>query len=91
MGDRPRSFFRCARVRTNVHRRDQDWFVGLVYDPNELSGVTTARPRVAGVLQFLQTLFIIYLRFHELQYRTFSCQPRLLSTYFYGKRRVMHC
>jgi hypothetical protein len=25
--------------------------VGLVYDPRGLSGVTTARPRVAGMLQ----------------------------------------
>jgi hypothetical protein len=27
--------------------------VGLVYDPSRLSGVTTAKPRVAGVLQMV--------------------------------------
>jgi hypothetical protein len=27
--------------------------VGLVYDPRELLGVTTAKPRVAGVLQLI--------------------------------------
>jgi hypothetical protein len=30
-----------------VHRKEWGWSVGLVY---ELAGVTTARPRVAGVL-----------------------------------------
>jgi hypothetical protein len=32
-------------------RKDYDWSVGLVYNPRELPGVTTARPGVAGVLQ----------------------------------------
>jgi hypothetical protein len=50
MGDRPGSFSRCAQVRTKVHRKDYSWSVGLVYDPMKLPGVTTARPRVAGVL-----------------------------------------
>jgi hypothetical protein len=50
MGDRPESFLRCARVRTNVRRKDYGWFVGLVYDPRELPRVTTARTRVTGVL-----------------------------------------
>jgi hypothetical protein len=30
--------------------------VGLVYDPRELTGVTTARLRVAGVLQMVSKL-----------------------------------
>jgi hypothetical protein len=50
MGDRPGSFPGCAQVRTKVCRKDYGWSVGLVYDPKELPGVTTARPRVAGVL-----------------------------------------
>jgi hypothetical protein len=54
MGDRPKSFPRSARVRTNVRRKDYDWFVGLVYYPRELSRVTTARPGVPGVLQYTQ-------------------------------------
>jgi hypothetical protein len=54
MGDRPESFPRSARVRTNVRRKYYGWFVGLVYYPRELSGVTTARPRVPGVLQYTQ-------------------------------------
>jgi hypothetical protein len=37
-------------VRTKVYRKDYAWSVGLVYDPRELSGVTTARPEVARVL-----------------------------------------
>jgi hypothetical protein len=51
MGDRPGSFLGCAQVRTKVCRKDYGWSMGLVYDPRGLSGVTTARPRVAGVLQ----------------------------------------
>jgi hypothetical protein len=34
-----------------VHRKDQGWSMGLVYDPMKLPGVTTARPGIAGVLQ----------------------------------------
>jgi hypothetical protein len=37
-------------VRTKVCEKDEGWSVGLVYDPRELTGVTTARPGVAGVL-----------------------------------------
>jgi hypothetical protein len=33
--------------------------VGLVYDPRELLGVTTARPRVAGGLQLSSGLVLI--------------------------------
>jgi hypothetical protein len=53
MGDRPGSLPGCARVRTKVHRKDYGWFMGLVYDPKELPGVTIARPGVAGVLQMV--------------------------------------
>jgi hypothetical protein len=51
MGDRPGCLPGCAQVRTKVPRKDLGWFVGLVYDLRELSGVTTVRPRMAGVLQ----------------------------------------
>jgi hypothetical protein len=51
MSDRPENFLRCARVRIKMCRKDYDWSVGLVYNPRELPGVTTARPGVAGVLQ----------------------------------------
>jgi hypothetical protein len=54
MGDRPGSFPGCAQVRTKVHRKDCGWSVGLVYDPTELPRVTTTRPRVVGVLQFVR-------------------------------------
>jgi hypothetical protein len=53
MGDRPRSFPMCAQVRTKVCRKDYGWSEGLVYDPRRLSGVTTARPGVVGVLQMV--------------------------------------
>jgi hypothetical protein len=36
-----------------VCRKDYGWSVGLVYDPKGLPGVTTARPRVDGVLQMV--------------------------------------
>jgi hypothetical protein len=32
-----------------VHRKEQGWSMRLVYNPKRLPGVTTARPRVAGV------------------------------------------
>jgi hypothetical protein len=51
MGDRSGSFPGCAQVKTKGHRKDWGWFVGLVYDPKGLLGVTTARPRVDWVLQ----------------------------------------
>jgi hypothetical protein len=53
MGDRPESFFECAQVRIKVYRKDYGWSVGLVYNPRGLSGVTTVRPEVAGVLQMV--------------------------------------
>jgi hypothetical protein len=36
-----------------MHRKDYGWFVGLVYDPRVLLQVTTAKPRVAGVLHLI--------------------------------------
>jgi hypothetical protein len=48
MGDRPGSFPGCAQVRTKLCRKDYGWFVGLVYDPRGLPGVTTTSPRVVG-------------------------------------------
>jgi hypothetical protein len=36
-----------------VCKKDYGWSVGLVYDPRELSGVTTAKPGVVGVLQMV--------------------------------------
>jgi hypothetical protein len=52
IGDRSESLPGCAQVRTKVCRKEYGWSVGLVYDPRRLPGVTTARPRVAGVLHF---------------------------------------
>jgi hypothetical protein len=46
MGDRSGSFPGCTRV-------------GLVYDPRELSGVTTARTEVAGVLQSRSSALLV--------------------------------
>jgi hypothetical protein len=34
-----------------VHTKDLCWSVGTIYDPRELPGVSTARPRVDEVLQ----------------------------------------
>jgi hypothetical protein len=34
-----------------VHTKDPCWYVGIIYDPKELPGVSTAGPRVDGVLQ----------------------------------------
>jgi hypothetical protein len=36
--------------------------VGLVYDPSELAGVTTARPRVVEVLQMVSELTLVVSR-----------------------------
>jgi hypothetical protein len=36
-----------------VYRKEYGWSVGLVYDPWELTGVTTARSVVVGVLQMV--------------------------------------
>jgi hypothetical protein len=43
-------------VRIKVYKKDYDWSVELVYDPKGLSGVTTTRPEVAGVLQIVSEL-----------------------------------
>jgi hypothetical protein len=75
MGDRSGSFLGCAQVRTKVHRKEYDWSVGLVYDPSELSGVTTARPGVTGVLQWevYKCIIKIYIYTNKIQrWLTFS-------------------
>jgi hypothetical protein len=36
-----------------VHKKDLCWSVGLVYDPSELPGVMTAKPRVASLLHMV--------------------------------------
>jgi hypothetical protein len=58
MGDRPESFSGRAQVRIKVYRKDYGWSVGLVYDPKGLTGVTTVRPGVAGVLHHLCLLLL---------------------------------
>jgi hypothetical protein len=52
MGNRRGSFL----VRTSedkVHTKDSYWFVGMVYDPRWLSGVSITGPGVDGVLQMV--------------------------------------
>jgi hypothetical protein len=56
MSNRPINFSGCAQVRTKLHRKDYDWSVGLVYDPRKLPEVTTARPGVDGVLQYISLI-----------------------------------
>ena len=34
-----------------VHTKDSCWYVGAIYDPRELPGVSTVGPGVDGVLQ----------------------------------------
>jgi hypothetical protein len=34
-----------------VHTKDSCWSVGTIYNPSELPGVSTADPRLDGVLQ----------------------------------------
>jgi hypothetical protein len=43
--------------------------VGLVYDPRELTGVTAARPGVAGVLQMVSELTLTVSRMRTSQLR----------------------
>jgi hypothetical protein len=59
MDDRSRSFSRCAQVRTKVHIKDYGWSVGLVYDFKGLPKVTTARSRMAEVLQMVSELILM--------------------------------
>jgi hypothetical protein len=51
MSDRPRSFLGCAWVRIKCAQKDSCWYVGTIYDPRELPGVSTAGPGLGGVLQ----------------------------------------
>jgi hypothetical protein len=43
--------------------------VGLDYDPRELSGVTTARAKVVGVLQMVSELTVVVSWVHTCQLR----------------------
>jgi hypothetical protein len=52
-----------------VHRKDYGWSMGLVYDSKGLSGVTTARPGVAGVLQMVSEPTLAVSRAHMGQLR----------------------
>jgi hypothetical protein len=38
------------------------WYVGTIYDPNELSGVSTAGPGLDGMLQVVSELTLAVLR-----------------------------
>jgi hypothetical protein len=52
MSDRPESLFGCARVRTKCAQKTRScWFVGTIYDPRELTGVSTVGPEIGrGVI-----------------------------------------
>jgi hypothetical protein len=52
-----------------VHRKDYGWSMGLVYDPKELPGVTTARRGVTGVLQMVSEPTLAVSRAHMGQLR----------------------
>jgi lipoprotein signal peptidase len=51
MGDRLKSFFEYAQVRTKVHKKTRVNLYGLSMILGGLLGVTTDRLRVAKVLQ----------------------------------------
>jgi hypothetical protein len=36
---------------SKVRTKDSCWFVGTIYDPRELSGISTVGPGLDGVLQ----------------------------------------
>jgi hypothetical protein len=46
MGDRPGSFSRVCMSKDKVCTKDLCWFVGTIYDPRELPGVSTAGPGI---------------------------------------------
>jgi hypothetical protein len=56
-------------MRTKVYIKDYGWSVRLVYDPRELTGVTTAKPGMAGVLQMISELTFTISRAHTDQLR----------------------
>ena len=51
MGDQPRKFYRVCMSEDKVRTKDMCWSVGMIYDPRELPGVSTAGPGVDKVLQ----------------------------------------
>jgi hypothetical protein len=58
MGDRSRSLLGCTQIKIKVCKKDYNWYVRLVYDLSELSGVTIVSLRVIGVLQLQDYGFI---------------------------------
>jgi hypothetical protein len=46
MGDRPVSFSRVRMSEDKVCTKDPCWYVGTIYDPRELPGVSTAGPGI---------------------------------------------
>jgi hypothetical protein len=46
MSDRPRSFSRVRMSEDKVRTKDSCWYVGTIYDPRELLGVSTTSPRI---------------------------------------------
>jgi hypothetical protein len=47
MGDRPGSFSWVRMSEDKVRTKDPCWSVGIIYDPRELPGVSTAGPGIA--------------------------------------------
>jgi hypothetical protein len=62
MGGRLGSLSRCTQVRTKVYRKDECWSMRLIYDPRDVIGVMTVRPRVAEVLQIISESTLVVLR-----------------------------
>jgi hypothetical protein len=46
MGDRPRSFSRVRMSEDKMRIKDSSWSAGMIYDPRELPGVSTAGPGI---------------------------------------------
>jgi hypothetical protein len=46
MGDRPEIFCRVRMSEDKVRTKDSCWSIGTIYDPRELSGVSTAGPGI---------------------------------------------
>jgi hypothetical protein len=55
MGDRPGCFSQVRMSEDKVCTKDL-WSVGTIYDPGELPGVSTAGPRLDGVLHTLTSV-----------------------------------
>jgi hypothetical protein len=44
-----------------VHTKESCWSVGMIYDPRGLPGVSTAGPKVDGVLQLVSEMTLAVL------------------------------